>query len=28
MRRMNAEVDIQGHSPREVARAFVKTLPP
>lgn len=28
MRRMNAEVDIHGQSPRDVARAFVKTLPP
>lgn len=28
MRRLNAEVDIQGRRPRDVARAFVKTLPP
>ncbi len=27
MRRMNAEVDIQGRSPEQVARAFVATLP-
>ena len=28
MRRLNAEVDIHGKNPRDVARAFVATLPP